>query len=52
MEEITISKEDGMYKVSQGDKIADQLGGEEMIGLIVSLTIPDSKPCVHWLKPN
>ncbi|MDR2928276.1 MAG: hypothetical protein LBV41_08795 [Cytophagaceae bacterium] len=38
------------FNVIQGDKYSDQLGFEEMLGLIAALTMPKEPPCIHWMK--
>ena len=40
----------GGWTVTYGDKYADQLAYEEMLGVVAALTMPDNKPCLHWLK--
>ena len=51
IEKIETSTEEvwGGWKVTQGDKYADGLTFEEMIGLVCSLTIPGERPCLHWM---
>lgn len=51
MEKITIEfSEENIWTVKQGDKSADHLGWDEMLGLITALTMPESKPCLQWMK--
>lgn len=38
------------YKVSQGDKYADGLGYDEMIGLVSSLTVLTRNYCLGWMR--
>lgn len=38
------------WKVTKGDCYADGLCYEEMIGLVISLSMPDKRPCLHWMK--
>lgn len=38
------------WLVSQGDKYADGLGYDEMLGLVAALTMPVERPCLRWLK--
>lgn len=47
-----ISREIGgiTYKVTQGDKFAEGLTFDEMLGLVASLTIPEKKPCIFWMR--
>ena len=53
MEEIKIVKDKkstSLFIVHQGDKNSGPLGYDEMIGLITSLTMPDIRPCLQWMK--
>lgn len=48
---ITIKKDKrGLFNVYALGKIADSLGYDEMLGLISSLTMPEHKPCMNYLK--
>lgn len=38
------------YKVTQGDKYADGLGYDELLGLIASMTMPEPRHCLGWLQ--
>lgn len=38
------------WKVTLGDKYADGLGYDEMIGLVSVLTMPEKRPMLNWLK--
>lgn len=50
-QKVVIEKlKDGLWNVSVGDKLADKLGYDEMLGLVASITIPDNRPCIAWLK--
>ena len=40
---------EGPFIVKSDGKTSDPLGWEEMLGLIAALTIPENKPCVHWM---
>ena len=40
---------EGPFIVKSDGKTSESLGWEEMLGLIAALTIPDKKPCVHWM---
>ena len=40
---------DSPFIVKSDGKTSEPLGWEEMLGLIAALTIPDKKPCVHWM---
>lgn len=37
------------WKVSYGDKYADGLGYDEMLGLVAAITMPDERPTLQWL---
>ena len=51
MEDIKITKnERGCFFIEKGDMISDELGYEEMLGLITALTMPDDRPCLQWMK--
>lgn len=53
MEEIKINlTSDKGWVVEQGNNMASELGWDEMLGLIASMTIGDKKPLLQWLKPN
>lgn len=49
---IGITKKEGkhLFDVKIGENIADELSWEEMLGVVISLTISDSKPCLQWVK--
>lgn len=49
MDEIKITFEDG-WKVQQGEKYADNLSYDEMLGVVVSLTLPEKRPCLNWMR--
>lgn len=38
------------FRVIQGDKYADALGFDEMLAVIVTLTIPEKTPHLAWMK--
>lgn len=38
------------WKVTSGEKYADDLSFDEMIGLITAVTMPQDRPTLHWLK--
>lgn len=40
---------EGPFIVKSDGKTSEHLGWEEMLGLIAALTIPDKKPCIHWM---
>jgi len=40
---------EGPFIVKSDGKTSESLGCEEMLGLIAALTIPDKKPCIHWM---
>lgn len=51
MEDITIKQyNNGYFEVFQGDKSSGELGFDEMLGLITSLTMSEHRPCLHWMK--
>lgn len=48
---IKIEKlEGGAFNVVQGDRYSDQLGWEEMLGLVSALTIAKEPMCLSWMK--
>ncbi|MDE5886471.1 MAG: hypothetical protein K2H46_02665 [Muribaculaceae bacterium] len=51
MEPITIEREgeNGLYIVRQGDKYADEMCWDEMLGLVVSLTMPEDFSRMGWM---
>lgn len=49
MEKITIETAEHGFNVSQGDKNAE-VGWDEMLGLIASLTMPENRPCLQWME--
>ena len=50
MERIIITqRESGTFDVKQGERWADNLGWDEMLGLVASMTIPEHRPCLQWL---
>lgn len=38
------------YTVSQGNRYADGLGYDEMLGLITALIMPINRPTLQWMK--
>jgi len=53
MEDIIIKKnDDNHYTIIQGNKSSVELGYDEMIGLLVSLTLPETRPCLQWMKTD
>jgi hypothetical protein len=50
MEAIVITKDEHGWKVQQGDKWADWLCYEEMLGVVTSLTMPEERPCLQWMR--
>ena len=53
MEDIVIRKDTDLgFEVYQGCKRSGLLGFDEMLGLIASLTMPDKRPCLQWMKTN
>ncbi|MCA9367992.1 hypothetical protein KC887_07085 [Candidatus Kaiserbacteria bacterium] len=47
-----IKHDDGQtdYKVTDSDKFADRLTFDEMLGLVASLTMPESRRCIQWMR--
>lgn len=50
MDNITIIKEGDLFYVKQGNKSAQKLDYAEMIGLVSTLSMPDERPCLHWME--
>lgn len=50
METITIERTEHGFTVSQGDRYADEITFDEMLGLIVHLTMPDKLPYDRWMR--
>lgn len=51
MEDVIIKQyNNGYFKVFQGDKSSGELGFDEMLGLITSLTMSERRPCLQWMK--
>lgn len=51
MTDITIKQyNNGYFEVFQGDKSSCELGFDEMLGLITSLTMSERRPCLQWMK--
>ena len=51
MTDITIKQyNNGYFEVFQGDKSSGDIRYDEMLGLITSLTMPESRPCLLWMK--
>lgn len=51
MTDITIKQyNNGYFEVFQGDKSSGELGYDEMLGLITSLTMSEIRPCLQWMK--
>lgn len=42
--------EEGGFNVIQEDKCSEHLGYDEMLGLVSALTMPDSRPCLQWMR--
>ena len=38
------------WKVTYGDKYADGLCYDEMLGLVAAITLPEKRPTLQWLK--
>lgn len=41
---------DGGYDVHYGDKRTGMLSYDEMLGLVSSIAMPESRPCLQWLQ--
>ena len=41
---------DSDWTVRCGDRYADRLMYEEMIGLVMALSLPSDRPCLLWMK--
>lgn len=51
MTDITIKQyNNGYFEVFQGDKSSGELGFDEMLGLITSLTMSERRPCLQCMK--
>ena len=51
MEDIIIKRDGNFYfDVWQGNKHSNHLGYDEMLGLISALTMPESRPCLKWIR--
>lgn len=50
MESITIEKAENGFTVRQGDRYADELSFDEMLGLVVHLSKPDKVPYDTWMR--
>ena len=51
MGDIMISAmQDGTFTVKQGDKYAEFVTYDEMLGLISQLTMPEERHCKAWMR--
>ena len=50
MEKVIITLESNGWKVQQGEKYADALCYEEMLAVLISLTLPEQRPYLHWMR--
>lgn len=51
MEDIIIKQlNNGTFDVHVGNRNTEQLTFDEMIGVIVQLTMPNDRRCLQWLK--
>lgn len=49
--DIIIKQNDGRaFDVHVGDRYADGLTFDEMLGLVASITLPQGRGCLNWLK--
>lgn len=42
--------QEGGFNVIQSDKCSEHLSYDEMLGLVSALTMPESRPCLQWMK--
>ena len=48
---VEITQQDrNLFTVRRGNQYHDQLTWEEMIGLVAAATMPEPRPCLHWLR--
>lgn len=52
MDDIIIKNNGSHYTIIQGDKSSVELGYDEMLGLFVSLTMPEKRPFLQWMKTD
>lgn len=53
MERIIITQnESGTFNVKQGERWADDLCWDEMLGLIAAMTMPEQRICLQWLRTD
>lgn len=50
MEPIIIEHTEHGFTVRQGDRYADGIAFDEMLGLVIHLTMPDQLPYDRWMK--
>ena len=51
MEKIIIEHSEKFgFKITQGDKYSGKMCYDEMLGLISSLTMPENRPNLHWMR--
>ena len=48
--EVLVKRVDTMFDVHTDGKSTGPLGYDEMLGLVSSLLMPQSRPCLQWLK--
>jgi len=49
---IIKQNEGGSFDVHLGDRFADGVTYDEMLGLVSSIAMPEPRRCLHWLKTN
>lgn len=52
MEKIIIQtseKNPRCFDVIYGNRMADGIGYDEMLGLVSAITMPEERPCLQWL---
>lgn len=50
MDKIIIEKKDYGFNVIQGQKYADHLTWDELLGVVAALTMPEDRPHSKWMK--
>jgi hypothetical protein len=40
------------WVVKEGNRIADKMGWEEMLGLVATITMPEMRPCQGYIRSN
>lgn len=50
MEIIITYHSDTGWVLKYDGKTSDRMSWDEMLGLLASITMPDKRPCLQWLK--